>query len=127
MTQSGGHMGWPPLHRLGVTLRAGAWFMEPRTNTPGQLLQRLPVDAVLGHDRDPAWVTARSVAVRRPRYSSAISSKDRPGANLGHRFAVDFHPQYSIRQQEQLLTPLALLDQGPARLERLNRETVDPG
>jgi hypothetical protein len=42
---------------------------------------------------------------------------DRPGANLGHRLAIDLQPQHPIKQQEQLLTLLALLDQGPPGLQ----------
>ena len=51
--------------------------------------------------------------MRCPWCSSAISPTI-ARANLGHRLAVDLHPQHPVEQQEQLVAVLALLDQGPA-------------
>jgi hypothetical protein len=83
----------------------------------GDLLQGLSVDAVLGHHRDPT-------GGHRPqrRHPPALLQQrqlahDRPRANLSHWLAVDLDPQHPVEQQEQLVALLALLDQGPARLE----------
>jgi hypothetical protein len=71
----------------------------------------------LGTTATRQGVTARSVAIRRPWCSRAISPRIAPGADLGHRRAVDLHPQHPVEQEEQLGAGLALPDQGPAGLK----------
>ena len=56
-----------------------------------------------GDDRDPARGHRRSVAMRRPSCSSAISPRIAPGPTSVTDLHVDLHPQHAIEQQEQLV------------------------
>ena len=81
----------------------------------GNLLQRLPVDAVFGHNRNPTGghrpQRGHTPALMQQRHLA----HDGPRANLGHRPAVDLYPQHPVEQQEQLVAVLALLGQGSGR------------
>ena len=90
--------------------------------------KRLPVDAVLWQDRDPTWGHGPQGRHALSLVQQGHLAHDRPRANLGHRLAVDLHPQDAVEQQEQLIALFALLDQGPARLEAAEpRLGVDHG
>ena len=58
----------------------------------GDLVQGLPVDAVSGHDRNPAVGDGPQGGHAPALVQQGHLAQDRPRANLSHRFSVDLHP-----------------------------------
>ena len=65
--------------------------------------------------------TRHGVTAQRRRAPALVQQRqlpqDRSRTDLGHWLAVDLHLEHAVEQQEQLVTLLVLLDQGPAGLE----------